>query len=306
MNNLSSAQYPTAIEKNLLPSQSHSHEAKIKEITEIIVATAQDKIAFIILFGPFACGDVTANSNYNFLILTKDKKYANRNKANRLRKRISDAINNKTKDKTHRFHLTIEPVDYANSWTNPKRYFFADIKRDGILLYDSGEFELLRLPELEINSEARIKSATINYCHLLDKANDFMKYFQFGIDNGNLKGVAFNLHQAAETLFNCTILVFNGYEPRTHDLLELNKLCSANSNQFLNIFLNNNAEEKRAFDLLRKAYLKARYDEQYEINKNQLEYLAERVRILMEIVISNCEQRINQDLQRIVAISRSD
>ncbi len=299
MNNLPTTLYPRAVLKNLLPSQSKSHEARIIEITNIIVATAQSKIATMILFGPFAVGDWVVNGNYNFLILTKDKKYANRNKATRLRKRIGDVINNKIKDKTHYFHLTIEPFDYANSITNPKKYFFADIKRDGILLYDSGEFELLRLPGLEINSENRIKNAKIHYYRLLDKANDFMKYFQFGVDNGNLNGAAFNLHQAAETLFNCTILVFNGYEPKTHDLTELNKLCSANSNQFLNIFLNNDSEEKRAFDLLRKAYLKSRYDENYEINKKQLEYLANRVRILMGIVISNCGQRINQDLPQI-------
>ena len=223
-----------------------------------------------------------------------------------MHKRISDAINNRIKDKTNCFHLTIEPVNYANSPTNQKRYFFADIKRDGILFYDSGEFELLRLPGLEIDSEDRIKNAKINYCHLLDKANDFMKYFQFGIDHNNFNGAAFNLHQAAESLFNCAILVFNGYEARTHDLTELNKLCSANSNQFLNIFLNNSTEEKRSFDLLRKAYLKSRYDGKYEINRKQLEYLAGRVRILMEIVMSVCGQRIGQDLPQIGIISSSD
>ncbi len=306
MNNLPNMSYPGTVLKNLLPSESKSHEAKIIEITDIIVTVAQDKIAFIILFGPFARGDLIANSDYNFLILTKEKKYANKNRVNKLRKRISDAINHKIKDKTHRLQLTIEPVAYANSTTDQKRYFFADIKRDGILLYDSGEFRLLRLPGLEINSEDRISNAKINYYQLLDKANDFMRYFQFGIDHGDLDGAAFNLHQVAENLFNCTILVFNGYEARTHDLVELNKLCSANSNQFLNIFLNNNNEEKRSFDLLRKAYHKSRYGGQYEINREQLEYLADRVRILIEIVINVCGQRINQDLSQAGATKCSD
>ena len=112
MNNLPAALYPRAVLKNLLLSESQSHEARIIEITDIIVATSQSKIAIMILFGPFAVGNWVANSNYNFLILTKDKKYANRNKANRLHKRISDEINNKIKDKTHRFHLTIEPFHH--------------------------------------------------------------------------------------------------------------------------------------------------------------------------------------------------
>ncbi len=311
MNNLPNSLYPKAVLKNLLPSESESHKARIIEINNIIVTAAEDKIAFIILFGPFARGDLMANSDYNFLILTKEKKYANKNKANKLRKRISDAINSsnnnsKIKDKTHRFHITIEPVAYANCPTNQKKYFFADLKRDGILLHYSARFELLGLPGLEINSEERIKDARISYCHLLEKANDFMRYFQFGIDNNDLNGAVFNLHQAAETLFNCTILIFNGYEARTHDLVELNKLCSANSNQFLNIFLNNTPEEKRSFDLLRKAYRETRYERKYEISRKQLEYLADRVRRLMEIVIDVCGQRINQDLSQAGVIKYPD
>jgi HEPN domain-containing protein len=306
MNNLQSTLYPRAVLKNLLPSESKSHEARIKEITNIIVANVQSEIAFVILFGSFANGIYTTNSSYNFLILTKEKKYANKNKVSRLRKRISDAINSKIKDKNHRLQLTIEPVAYANSLTDQKRYFFADIKRDGILLYDSDRYELLRLPGLEINSADRINNAKINYHNTLDKAIDFMRYFQFGIDSGDLDGAAFNLHQTAENLFNCTILVLNGYEARTHDLVELNKLCSANSNKFLNIFLSNNNEERRSFDLLRKAYHKSRYGGQYEINRKQLEYLADRVMILMEIVIDVCGERINQGLSQIGVIKCSD
>jgi predicted nucleotidyltransferase len=115
MNNLTNVLFPKAVLKNLLPSESQSHEDRIIEINDIIVTTAKDKIAFIILFGPFAVGDLVANSDYNLLILTKEKKYANKNSANRLGKRISDAINSKIKDKANCVHLTIEPVDYANS-----------------------------------------------------------------------------------------------------------------------------------------------------------------------------------------------
>jgi HEPN domain-containing protein len=124
-----------------------------------------------------------------------------------------------------------------------------------------------------------------------------MKYFQFGIDNDDFNGASFNLHQAAETLFNCVILVFNGYEHRSHDLTELNRLCLASSNQFSNIFFSNdNPKEKRLFYLLQKAYLKSRYDRKYEIDRKQLEYLANRVLMLREIVMSACWQRIGKGL----------
>jgi HEPN domain-containing protein len=275
--------------KTSLPSKSELYEQRIREIIDIIVTAAKDKIAFIILFGPFARGDLMLekiSSNYHFLVITKIKRYAAKNSAIRLEKRITDEINKKIKDKTHSIHLMIEPVDYVNCAVNKKRYFFADVKKAGILLYDSKEFELLKLPESDIKE--RIKAAKINYFYLLNKAKIFIKYFYFGIANDDFKGAAFNLHQATEFLFNCALLVFNGYEAKTHDLKKLNNLCAANSNQFLTIFPTILPEEKRSFSLLQQAYLQSRYNEQYEISKDQLEYLSDRVEVLMRVVIESC------------------
>jgi HEPN domain-containing protein len=304
--------------KTSLPPKSLSHEARIKQITDIIVATAKDKIASIILFGPFANGDwifgdynlnsalglvldqesiensnailKPANykiaSNYHLLIITKTKQHSVNNSAVRLEKRITDEINKNIKDKTHPIHLMIEPIDYFNCSNNQKKYFFADIKKDGILLYDSKEFELL--PLIQLDSQERIMAAKINYRRLMDKVERFKRYFHVGMNDGDLKGAAFNLHQMVEFLFNCVLLVFNGYEARTHDLKRLNKLCAANSNNFLTIFPTILPEEKRSFFLLQKAYLQSRYGKEYEINRDQLQYLSSRAEILMEVVIKDC------------------
>ena len=42
--------------KSTFPEKSKEHESRIREITEIIVNAAKDKIAFVILFGSFARG----------------------------------------------------------------------------------------------------------------------------------------------------------------------------------------------------------------------------------------------------------
>ena len=189
----------------------------------------------------------------------------------------------------------IEPIDYFNCSNNKKKYFFADVKKEGILLYDSKEFGLLPLTQLD--SQERITAAKINYHRLMDKAERFRGYFHFGMNNGDFKGAAFNLHQMVEFLFNCILLVFNGYEVKTHDLKRLNKLCAANSNNFLTIFPNILPEEKRSFFLLQKAYLQSRYGEEYEINRNQLEYLSNRAEILMGVVIENCGKVVSLDYQ---------
>ena len=48
----------------------------------------------------------------------------------------------------------------------------------------------------------------------------------------------------------------------------------------------------KAFKLLRKAYVDARYKKDYKITKKHLEYLAERVKILQRLTNKACKERI--------------
>jgi predicted transcriptional regulator len=51
-------------------------------------------------------------------------------------------------------------------------------------------------------------------------------------------------------------------------------------------------EQKKCFDLLNEAYVRARYDSGYKITKEQLEYLAERVKVLQKLTKKICEDKI--------------
>ena len=50
----------------------------------------------------------------------------------------------------------------------------------------------------------------------------------------------------------------------------------------------------RTFDLLRRAYVEARYSKHYEITKEELEWLADRVRHLQALVETVCTERLAQ------------
>ena len=52
------------------------------------------------------------------------------------------------------------------------------------------------------------------------------------------------------------------------------------------------ASDETAFKLLNKAYARARYDTSYKITKEQLEYLAGRVRILQRLTKRICGEKI--------------
>jgi len=61
----------------------------------------------------------------------------------------------------------------------------------------------------------------------------------------------------------------------------------------LAVFPNATDEQKKMFDLLNEAYVKARYDPDYKITKQQLEYLAKCVRKLQRLTKKICKEKID-------------
>jgi len=61
---------------------------------------------------------------------------------------------------------------------------------------------------------------------------------------------------------------------------------------FLTVLPRATDEQKEAFDLLKRAYIEARYSSAYKITKEQLEYLAQRVTKLQDLTKKICAARI--------------
>ena len=288
--------------KTTFPAKSKDHQEKIQEIADIIVKIGKDKIAFVILFGSFARGDWVYHtyqedgiiynyaSDYDILIITKAKKHASLQAAYKLEDKIEQEINKRELDKKHSITLVIESLDKVNSELEKDRYFFSDIKKEGILLYSSGEFELSKPKKL---SEEEIKEiAADNYKHWFDKAEEFFIDCKNAFERKSYANSAFYLHQVSECFYHCTLLVLTGYKHKTHDLEKLGKLCAAHSNKFLTIFPQTNKEQSKCFKLLKAAYIEARYNKDYKISKEQLGYLIGRVEVLREVVEEVCKQKI--------------
>jgi predicted transcriptional regulator len=51
---------------------------------------------------------------------------------------------------------------------------------------------------------------------------------------------------------------------------------------------------RRSVELLKKAYIEARYSEQYEITEDELQWLAERVTVLTTLTARLCVDHIQQ------------
>jgi len=292
--------------KTTFPKKSQPHEEKIRQIADIIVSCGKDKIAFVILFGSFARGtwvlDVKQESDgntyeyasdYDFLIITKTPRQAIGRELFALEKKIDKLL--KAQGllygyKNHDPHYIVEPIKKINSALENGQYFFSDIKKEGILLYNSGEFQFSEVKE--IGEKAKRRIAGENYEQWMGKAEDFLDSFELMIKKGKTATAAFHLHQATENLYSCALLVLTGYKPKTHDLTKLGYFCSVQSNDFLTIFPLATDEQKECFELLRKAYIDARYSKEYAITKEQLEYLIGRVEKLKGLVEGVCEDKI--------------
>lgn len=107
-----------------------------------------------------------------------------------------------------------------------------------------------------------------------------------------LKESAFLLHQTTEQLYHCLILVRTLYSPKTHSLNRLRKLAEELDSRLVEVWPIEAKSQRRAYELLRAAYVKARYSRHYRITADELEWLSSRVELLGDLIRTSCEERI--------------
>ena len=186
--------------------------------------------------------------------------------------------------------VIVHDIDFVNRRLRKAQYFFTDIKREGILLYDSGNHKLHEAKELL--PQERRKLAQDDFDYYFSNADSLIKFVHFGLKEGELKESVFLLHQVTEKLYTAILLVFTHYKPNTHDLAILQKLTNSISNNLRDIFPFDTAKNIHLFKLLRKAYVDARYKPTYRITKEELEELTQRVAKLREIGHDICTKKI--------------
>src|SRR5690606_14232029 len=104
------------------------------------------------------------------------------------------------------------------------------------------------------------------------------------------------LHQAAEHFYACLLLVLTNYRPKTHNIKTLHHMAinATIPDTLLNtVFNSQNRFEKRCFELLKQAYVNARYSEHYRITQKELAWLFEEVTKLRAVVEQACHAHID-------------
>lgn len=148
------------------------------------------------------------------------------------------------------------------------RYFFTDIVRDGIVLYEAPDHPFAH-PE-PLSDEVALAEAQGYFDDWFPSACRFLETAQIMKDRGGPKEAAFLLHQSAERLYHCLLLVRTLYSPKSHKLNFLRDLCEELEPLLIAAWPRDTKFNQRCFELLRRAYVDARYSPHYKITVEEL------------------------------------
>ncbi len=170
------------------------------------------------------------------------------------------------------------------------RYFFTDIVKDGISLYEAPNHPFDQPRKLKPAEE--LAEAEGFGEKWLPSAEAFFGMARYAQDQGNTNEAAFALHQATERLYHGLLLVLTLYSPKSHRLNFLRSQAEQLDARLAEAWPRATRFEQRCFELLRRAYVDARYSPHYKITAQELAWLGERVAVLQALVRRACEERL--------------
>jgi len=282
-----------------LPSVQQEELARVRQILMDEFATAiagatqpwkkNGKIQKIILFGSYARDDwvdEAANgyqSDFDILIVVNHKDltdiaeywYIAEDKIQRDRA-IARPVN-----------IIVHTLAEVNEGLTRGEYFWVDIARDGIALYELAGVALAT-PKPLTPFEA-FETASKYFGEKLGDIDVWLETAsaqQARTDDPirYRRHAAFNLHQAAETAYTCFLLVRSHYVPRSHNIKFLRSLAEDKEPRLIDSWPRATKLDRRRFELAKRAYVEARYSTSYEIGAEDLQAITESVRHLRNTV----------------------
>lgn len=197
-------------------------------------------------------------------------------------------------NKNRLFHTHPQFVNYGiddfNHALSKAHYFETEIKRDGIILFDSGAYKLARRKKL--NFKEIKERAQKYYDDKFGRAKQFLKGVTFYCEDGDYNMASFHLHQSAENFLRTIPITFILYGHKSHDLSELMNAAKKHTPEIFKAFPRDTPEEKRLFDLLQRAYIESRYNPDFEITKADIDALLPKIELLRDVVEQVCNERL--------------
>ncbi|HET6523530.1 HEPN domain-containing protein [Sphingopyxis sp.] len=256
------------------------------------------RIEKIILYGSYARGGWvdephTAKgyrSDFDLLIIVNDKRLTERvDYWLKLEARLNREL---AIDKTLHtpVNFIVHTLQEVNDGLAHGRYFFMDVARDGIAIYESDDKEL-HTPKPKTPDDALLMAQEY-FEEWSASGLEFFETAKFATNRGWTKKAAFLLHQATESYYHCVLLVCTFYTPHVHNLAFLRTQAERIDIRLVHAWPRETRPDRSRFEKLKEAYVKARYSKHYRITEAELRWLGRCVEELGQVVQTICAERI--------------
>lgn len=192
-------------------------------------------------------------------------------------------------------NIIVHALDEVNQALTRGEYFWVDIARDGIALFDLPCHQLAIPQPLTPSDAFRMAQDYFNqWSRSADVWNEQARAASLkAADVEWAKAAAFNMHQTAERLYICYLLVRTLYFPRSHNIKFLRSLAEDQDPRLVAAWPRTTRQDRARFERLKRAYVEARYSASYTISDEDLQWLGERVEALRQIVDEVCRKHLD-------------
>jgi len=272
-----------------------------EEFAEITARTTDPKrkaarILKLVLYGSYARGDWVDDpiggyhSDYDILVVVNDERLTDVTEYwaaadDRLLREVTIA-----QTLSAPVNFVVHTLTDVNKQLERGRPFFVDILKQGIALYEAEDHPFAAPQNLP--PEEAVAEAQAFFDEWFPNAERRFDLACTAIERGYSKQAAFDLHQTVEQLYHCTLLVLNLYSPKSHRLNFLRSRAEDIAPSLVEAWPRDDKNSRRRFELLRQAYVNARYSPHYKITVEELAWLGERVAVLRDLVRAACEVRL--------------
>ena len=259
------------------------------------------RILKVILFGSYARGDWVDEphtmkgyrSDYDLLILVNNRKLTDF--ASYWYKAADRLLHDKGVPTQVGF--IVHSRREVNTALRQGQYFFSDIQRQGIVLYELDDEPLAEPRPLTPADEYKV--AREHFEDRFPGAKRSWETARFALDKSTVdslwrKDSAFSIHQAIEQAYSTLLLTLTNYGPASHNLNFLRTLAEGRDRRLAEAWPRDQQRYRAWFNTVNEAYVKSRYSKHYAISAEALVWLGERTAILHELVATICQDHLGE------------
>jgi uncharacterized protein len=194
-------------------------------------------------------------------------------------------------------NIIVHTLAQVNQALKQGAYFWVDVVSDGVMLFERPRYQLATPQPLTPLQAYEMAMKYFDRYRVIVSHRLETFHFQFGQHRDDLswrREAAFMLHQAVEASYACLLLTQTLYLPRSHNIKFLRSLSEGLDKRLIPAWPRETKKDTSRFELLKRAYVEARYSEHYKIDAEQLDALTKCAEELQRIVGRVCQERLEE------------